>query len=58
MLAQYVNLGVDELDQDKLAPLLKLKDLALPNAFAELGKADQVRHLYANGPTSGSTRPI
>ena len=46
VLAQYVDEGVDELDQEKLAPLLKLKYRALPEAFAELGKPDQVRKVF------------
>ncbi|MGH8810572.1 MAG: EcoAI/FtnUII family type I restriction enzme subunit R [Advenella sp.] len=56
VLAQYVKQGVDELDQEKLSPLLRLKYRALPDAFAELGKPDQIRrvfvdfqkHLYSN----------
>ena len=56
VLFQYVRQGVDELDQEKLSPLLRLKYRALPDAFAELGTPDQVRkmfvgfqrHLYAN----------
>lgn len=56
VLAQYVAQGVDELDQEKLSPLLRLKYRALPDAFAELGKPDQIRrvfvdfqkHLYSN----------
>lgn len=55
VFSQYVQQGVDELDQEKLAPLLRLKHRALPDAFAELGKPEQVRkvfvgfqrHLYA-----------
>ena len=61
MLAQHVQQGVDELDQDKLSPLLKLKYRnALADAFADLGQPDQLprlfvgfqRHLYAraDGP--------
>ena len=57
VLAQYVKQGVDELDQDKLSPLLRLKYRALTDAFAELGRPEQVRrvfvgfqrHLYAGG---------
>ena len=61
VLAQYVKLGVDELDTAKLSPLLKLKYRnALDDAFAELGKPEQVRcvfvgfqrHLYEAGPSS------
>jgi type I restriction enzyme R subunit len=56
VLAQYVTQGVDELDAEKLSPLLQLKYRALSDAFAELGKPDQVRrvfvgfqrHLYAS----------
>jgi type I restriction enzyme, R subunit len=55
VLAHYVQQGVDELAKEKIAPLLKLKYGALPEAFAVLGKADQVgkmfvgfqRHLYS-----------
>jgi type I restriction enzyme R subunit len=47
VLAQYVSLGVDELDQDKLSPLLTLKYRnTLKDAFAELGQPDQVRSLF------------
>ena len=60
VLAQYVKQGVDELDAEKLSPLLRLRYKALNDAFAELGKPEQVRgvflgfqrHLYAP-PTSG-----
>ena len=56
VLAQYVTQGVDELDAEKLSPLLQLKYRALSDAFAELGMPDQVRrvfvgfqrHLYAS----------
>ena len=55
VLAQYVKQGVDELDAEKLSPLLRLRYKALNDAFAELGKPEQVRgvflgfqrHLYA-----------
>ena len=46
VLAQYVRQGVGELDQDKLSPLLQLKYRALNDAFAELGRPDQVRGLF------------
>ena len=63
VLAQYVRQGVDELDAEKLSPLLQLKYRALSDAFAELGKPEQVRrvfvgfqrHLYASGPAGGSS---
>jgi type I restriction enzyme R subunit len=62
VLAQYVQQGVDELDQEKLSPLLRLKyNNALSDAFAELGQPEQVRrmfigfqrHLYAAGQVGG-----
>ena len=47
VLAQYVRRGVDELDGEKLSPLLRLKyNNALNDAFAELGKPDQVRQVF------------
>ena len=46
VLAQYVDQGVDELDQEKLSPLLRLRYKALNDAFAELGKPDAVRQLF------------
>ena len=60
VLAQYVGHGVEQLDQDKLSPLLRLRYRALDDAFAELGKPDDVRqlfigfqqHLYAQHPRS------
>lgn len=48
VLSQYVAEGVDELDHEKLPPLLRLKYRALPDAFAELGKPDQVRKLFVD----------
>jgi type I restriction enzyme R subunit len=46
VLSQYVLEGVDELDQEKLSPLLRLRYRALPDAFAELGKPEQVRQVF------------
>lgn len=46
VLAQYVNQGIDELDAEKLAPLLRLRYQALPDAFAQLGRPDEVRGLF------------
>jgi len=47
VLAQYVAQGVDELDAEKLSPLLKLKYRnAIADAFAELGQPDQVRRVF------------
>ena len=46
VLAQYVRQGVDELDAEKLSPLLRLKYRALDDAFAALGRPDQVRRVF------------
>ncbi len=49
VLAQYVKQGVEELDQDKLSPLLKLRyKNALADAFADLGKPDHVRRVFVD----------
>jgi type I restriction enzyme R subunit len=47
VLAQYVRQGVEELDNEKLSPLLRLKYRnALQDAFHELGQPDQVRKVF------------
>jgi type I restriction enzyme R subunit len=46
VLAQYVAHGVDELAQDKLSPLLRLRYRALSDAFTELGKPEEVRQVF------------
>jgi type I restriction enzyme, R subunit len=47
VLAQYVKQGVDELDTEKLSPLLKLKyQNTLADAFSELGNPEQVRAVF------------
>ena len=60
VLSHYVALGVEELDQGKLAPLLKLKYHAIQDAVAELGRPDEIgkvfsgfqRYLYAEAQPS------
>jgi type I restriction enzyme R subunit len=48
VLAQYVSQGVDELDADKLTPLLRLKyNNAISDAVADLGSTAQIRTLFA-----------
>jgi len=47
VLAQYVDQGVEELDQDKMVPLLILKCKALPDAMAQLGTTEQIRNSFA-----------
>ena len=44
VLSQYVKVGVDELDQAKLSPLLKLK---YNNALADLGRPEEIGRLFA-----------
>ncbi|MEK6784015.1 MAG: DEAD/DEAH box helicase family protein [Nitrospirota bacterium] len=48
VLAQYVRVGVDELAQDKLSPLLKLKyHNAIADAVADLGKPEEIAKIFA-----------
>ena len=46
VLAQYVKQGVDELDAEKLSPLLKLRYGALNDAIQDLGGAEQIRQVF------------
>jgi type I restriction enzyme R subunit len=46
VLDQYVSQGVDELDTEKLTPLLKLRYNAINDAMADLGDAVQVRKAF------------
>ncbi len=47
VLAHYVSAGVDELDESKLGPLLKLRyNNAISDAFANLGAPDSVRGAF------------
>ena len=48
MLAQYIKVGVEELNQEKLSTLLKLKYRnAIADAVADLGRPEQIGHLFA-----------
>lgn len=47
MLAHYVSVGVDELDQDKLVPLLRLKYHAIADAIAVLGRTAEIRRVFS-----------
>lgn len=48
VLAQYVKEGVDELDQQKLGPLLKLKyNNAIADAIADLGRPEEIGNVFA-----------
>jgi len=47
VLAQYVKQGVEELDQEKLSPLLKLKyHNAISDAVADLGSVEEIRDAF------------
>lgn len=47
VLAHYVSAGVEELDEAKLGPLLKLRyNNAIADAFADLGTPDTVRRAF------------
>ena len=63
MLLHYVALGVEELDQTKLTPLLKLKyHDSILDAVADIGRPDEIgkvfsgfqRYLYAEAKSSYS----
>lgn len=48
VLAQYVEVGVEELDIEKLSPLLRLRyHDALSDAFKDLGEPAQVREVFS-----------
>jgi type I restriction enzyme, R subunit len=47
VLSHYVSEGVQELDREKLSPLLKLKYRnAIADAFADLGRPEEIGHLF------------
>jgi type I restriction enzyme R subunit len=48
VLAQYVKVGVEELAQDKLSPLLRLKyHNAIADAVADLGRPEEIGKVFA-----------
>jgi type I restriction enzyme R subunit len=48
VLSHYVAQGVDELDQAKLTPLLKLKyHDSIPDAVADLGRPDEIGKVFS-----------
>ena len=48
VLSHYVDVGVEELDQDKLTPLLKLKyHDSIADAVKELGRPEEIGKLFA-----------
>ncbi|CUS36777.1 putative Type I restriction-modification system, restriction subunit [Candidatus Nitrospira nitrosa] len=47
VLAQYIRVGVEELSQDKLSPLLRLKyHGAIADAVADLGKPEEIGKVF------------
>ncbi|MFU8857467.1 MAG: EcoAI/FtnUII family type I restriction enzme subunit R [Deferrisomatales bacterium] len=48
VLSHYVQVGVEELDQDKLTPLLRLKyHGSIADAVADLGRPEEIGRLFA-----------
>jgi type I restriction enzyme R subunit len=48
VLSQYVKVGVQELDREKLSPLLKLKyNNAIADAVADLGRPEEIRRVFS-----------
>ena len=47
VLQHYVAVGVEELDQEKLTPLLRLKYHAITDAVADLGSPDEISRVFA-----------
>jgi len=48
VLSHYIALGVEELDQTKLTPLLKLKyHDSIPDAVADLGRPDEIGKVFS-----------
>jgi len=47
VLAHYVGVGVDELDQEKLTPLLRLRYRnSITDAVADLGKPEEISRIF------------
>lgn len=46
MLDHYVKEGVEQLDEQKLAPLLKLKYGSLEDARSKLGEPAEIRRVF------------
>jgi type I restriction enzyme R subunit len=48
VLSHYVSVGVEELDQEKLNPLLRLKyHNSIADALADLGRAEEIGRVFA-----------
>ena len=49
MLSHYVRVGVEELDQDKLPDLIRLKyDRSIADALADLGRAEKIGQVFSD----------
>ena len=48
VLAHYVGVGVEELDREKLTPLLLLKYHSIPDAIADLGEAGAISNAFVS----------
>jgi type I restriction enzyme R subunit len=47
VLSHYVSVGVDELDQEKLTPLLRLKyHNSIADAVADLGRPEEIGRVF------------
>ncbi len=46
VLAQYVRQGVEELDTEKLSPLINLKYHGISEAVKDLGSPEQIRGVF------------
>ena len=48
VLSHYVSVGVEELDQEKLTPLLRLKyHNSISDAVADLGRPEEIGRVFA-----------
>jgi type I restriction enzyme R subunit len=47
VLSHYVSVGVEELDQEKLSPLLHLRYGSIADASADLGRPDEIGRVFA-----------
>lgn len=49
VLSHYVSVGVEELDQEKLTPLLRLRyHNSIADAVADLGRPDEIGRVFAD----------
>lgn len=48
VLSHYVSVGVEELEPEKLTPLLRLKYHTIPDAVADLGRPEEIRTVFAS----------